>query len=831
MRAGLSCLLGLLSVAAAFGYSSGITGRTISGCTCHSSASTATTLTAQSSSGSFRTRPGQTLNLTVIVAQSSRQAAGINIAVHDQNGQNAGTLSPASGSGLQLLSGELTHTQPKTMSGGQASFSFSWTAPNIPGTYTLRAAGIAVDGNGNTSGDLWNFLSPVTLTVAGIAVVQPNGGEVWCAGSTQTIRWNSTGVDYVVIELSSDGGQTWTTLATNIPASAGSWTWAIPSTQQPGSQYRIRISDASDSQLFDISDAAFTISTAPQIVQQPQPLTVCEGTMATFSVSAQGLGLSYQWRLNGQNIPGATSATYQFLATTSAAGIYDVVVSNACGSVTSDTVRLTVKQRPQITQQPQPLAVCVGQRALFRVTATGTNLRYQWRKNGVNIPGATEAIYQINSVQLADSGDYDVVITGDCEPPAFSTPARLTVLEPPAITRHPQSQTVRLGQPVTLSVEARGADLQYQWRKNGGALPGATQPTYTIAAAQLADAGSYDCLVWNGCGQTVSHAAQITVVQPGRPLLVVQPSEFDFGPVELGDSITVFLAGVIRNAGEDTLRVSAVELVGAHAADFRLLVGGGSFWLAPREERSLELAFVPSARGERTAQVRFVANVDSAPSLSLRGVGATPQLMANAEVLEFDTVALGQDRELTLTLTNSGLLPLQIEDLQLGVSWHGAFSLVDPPDMPVRLDTGQSLAVRLRFAPINEGLYEQLLEVPYRGQYQRDTLRIHLRGVGKQPVNVPEVAGAPLRIVLTPMPATETVVITYELPEGEYISHALIVSSDGKVVRSLPRAQSSQGSLFWDGRTESGAPVASGLYGLRLHIGGRWYTFPFLLYR
>ncbi len=200
-----------------------------------------------------------------------------------------GTLAPATGSGLQLSNGELTHQQPKTMSNGQAAFSFTWTAPSTPGTYTLRAAGCAVNGNGNTSGDAWNFLSPVTLTVAGIRVEQPNGGEVWCAGSTQTIRWSSVGVQNVKIEVSSNGGQSWSVLVASVSAQQGSYQWSIPSTQTPGTQYRIRISDAADSTLFDVSDANFSIVGPPQLTAQPQPATVCEGQSVVLSVGAQGL--------------------------------------------------------------------------------------------------------------------------------------------------------------------------------------------------------------------------------------------------------------------------------------------------------------------------------------------------------------------------------------------------------------------------------------------------------------------------------------------------------------------------------------------------------------
>ncbi|MEN3026821.1 MAG: choice-of-anchor V domain-containing protein [Chlorobiota bacterium] len=831
MTALLLCLFSW-AIYSAFGYSQGTTGMTISGCTCHGTSSTATTLTAQSSTGSFRTRPGQTLNLTVIVAHNSQLAAGVNIAVHNQSGQNAGSLSPGSGSGLQLSNGELTHTQPRTMNNGQASFNFSWTAPTTPGTYTLRAVGNAVNNNGNTGGDAWNFMTPVTLTVAGITVLEPNGGETWCAGSARTIRWNSTGVDYVTIELSSNGGQTWTTLATNVPASAGSWSWTIPSNQQPGSQYRIRISDASDVQLFDISDGNFSISGPPQITQQPQqPQPVCEGTSVTLSVVAQGSGLSYQWRLNGQNIPGATMATYQFIATTSTAGVYDVVVSNACGSVTSDTVRLTVKERPRITQHPQSLTVCAGQQAIFRVTATGANLRYQWRKNGTPIPGATTATYTISSVQLADSGLYDVIVSGDCDPPAYSTQARLTVVEPPVITEHPQSQTVRVGQSVTFRVGARGADLQYQWRKNGTAIAGATGPEYTITAAQLSDAGSYDCVVWNGCGQTVSRVAQLTVTQPGRPVLALRQSSVDFGTRELGDSVAVELQGVVYNAGDDTLRVTAVNIVGPHAADFRLLSGGGSFTLAPQQERTLAIAFIPRASGERTAEVQFTANVSTPPSLALRGAGAVPRLLASPALLDFDTVTLGTRKELSLRLTNPGPLRVSITELSLGVSVHMAFGLVNPPQTPVALDSGQSLELTLRFAPINEDTFYQLLEVAYAGNFRSDTLRVELQGVGKRPVSVQEglLPGIVLRVL--PNPSAEVFTVAYTLPKTARLFAAEVVTSEGRRIRQLPVEHPTQGILRWDGRTDSGDLCASGQYWLRLSLGHRQYAIPLLLQR
>lgn len=806
---------------AALAYSGGITGVTSSGCTCHGAQSSATTL---SLSGNTTTRAGQTLNLTVVVAHSSQQAAGVNIAVKDQQGQNVGTLAPATGSGLQLSNGELTHQQPKTMSNGQAAFSFTWTAPSTPGTYTLRAAGNAVNGNGNTSGDAWNFLSPVTLTVAGIRVEQPNGGEVWCAGSTQTIRWSSVGVQNVKIEVSSNGGQSWSVLVASVSAQQGSYQWSIPSTQTPGTQYRIRISDAADSTLFDVSDANFSIAGPPQLTAQPQPATVCEGQSVVLSVGAQGTALTYQWRRNGQNIPGATQATYQFVATLSDAGIYDVVVSNACGSVTSDTVRVTVKERPRITQQPPAsLTVCVGQSVTLRVTATGTGLRYQWRRNGTPIPGATQSSYTIAAVQPADSGIYDVVVSGECEPPAYSTQTELRVTGPPQIVEHPQSQSVRVGQSVTFRVQAQGQNLQYQWRKNGVAIAGATQPQYTIAAAQLADAGLYDCLVWNECGQSVSQAARLTVVQPGQPVLALRQAQVEFGVRELGDSAAQTLAGIVYNAGDDTLRISAIALVGEHSGDYRLVMGGGSVVLPPGAEHTLVLAFVPSAVGERRAELNFSANVSSPPVLKLRGYGAVPQLSASVQQLEFDSVELQRSRELPLELVNSGVLELQLEELRL--EGDTAFSLVTPPMLPLRLDSAARQPLTVRFAPMRKGEHQGMLMAVYAGRFHRDTLRVALRGIGKEPVGI----AVPSETLLPELAFTVTasqVVVRYRLPDGLQAQRALIVSLDGRRLAEFPCPAGPVGELRWQ---VNGA--ASGVYWLGLQVGTRWHWRAFLLQR
>jgi hypothetical protein len=85
------------------------------------------------------------------------------------------------------------------------------------------------------------------------------------------------------------------------------------------------------------------------------------------------------------SISGANSNSY----TTTTAGNYYVVVSNSCNSVTSNNTIVTANASTAIISQPSSIEVCTGTAANFSVAAIGTNLTYQWYKNGAIINGAT----------------------------------------------------------------------------------------------------------------------------------------------------------------------------------------------------------------------------------------------------------------------------------------------------------------------------------------------------------------------------------------------------------------------------------------------------------
>jgi hypothetical protein len=82
----------------------------------------------------------------------------------------------------------------------------------------------------------------------------------------------------------------------------------------------------------------------------------------------------------------------------------------------------------------------------------------------------------------------------------------------PHITTHPFPQFTCVGQPLSLSVAAAGAGLQYQWSQDGVDISGASQPTYSVANATLGDAGLYAVRVFNECGPVFGIPVQVTIL-------------------------------------------------------------------------------------------------------------------------------------------------------------------------------------------------------------------------------------------------------------------------------------------------------------------------------
>jgi DNA/RNA endonuclease G (NUC1) len=199
--------------------------------------------------------------------------------------------------------------------------------------------------------------------------------------------------------------------------------------------YYVEVSNAAGSA---VSNAAELIISGipPSITTQPATQIVPAGSSVTLSVGATGSPLlTYQWRVDGAVIPGATSAALSIPnAQEDATGDYDVVVSNSVGSVTSAIAEVTVvPAAPSIATQPSSRTATAGGNASFTVSASGTApLSYQWRRGGTPlandavISGANTATLTFTNLDASYAGTYDVVVTNPVGQ-TTSNPATLTV--------------------------------------------------------------------------------------------------------------------------------------------------------------------------------------------------------------------------------------------------------------------------------------------------------------------------------------------------------------------------------------------------------------------
>ena len=333
---------------------------------------------------------------------------------------------------------------------------------------------------------------------------------------------------------------------------------------QDSAEFQVQVADTISAVLSP--PATLSVVKPPQVLSQPQATSVPLGSPVQFTVQADGTApLQFQWRLNGANIPGATNRDYFASDTTRAeGGSYTVAVANDGGVVVSEPVPLMFSNI-QSTQGGDNLALRQqlpppGLNSLQGVIQTdnfqagqesgepnhaqrpgGASVWFQWTAPATGIAtfdtvGSTFdtllAVYRgtnfNNLIEVAsdeDRGGYFRsaaqfnVVQGQTfliAVDGFAGRRGLIVLgwnleqTPdvlPNILLHPQSQTGRNGQPVTLSVDVSNSppstQLSYQWLFNGVPITGANTSTFSIPSIKPQRVGTYTVRVGNSANRFV----------------------------------------------------------------------------------------------------------------------------------------------------------------------------------------------------------------------------------------------------------------------------------------------------------------------------------------
>jgi alpha-tubulin suppressor-like RCC1 family protein len=277
-----------------------------------------------------------------------------------------------------------------------------------------------------------------------------------------------------------------------------------------------------------LGDGTTTDQWAPiQVIGLSEPGAV----VGTFTVVATGHpSPTYQWQRKaaGQTVftnltsdgtyygTNTATLTVRALTVTMSGDQFRCVVSNSAGNVTSNAVTLTVMgppTAPTITAQPQAQTVTMGATIAFNVTTSGSpSPTYQWRKNGINLAGATAATLTLTNVQITDAGNYTVVVTNSMGS-ITSSAATLTVYTAPSIPSA-VNYAEKTATTVTLIWNASTDNVGvvgYQIYRGGQLIMTVSDTVFTDNGLSSGTAYTYTVKALNAAGNASAASTALTV--------------------------------------------------------------------------------------------------------------------------------------------------------------------------------------------------------------------------------------------------------------------------------------------------------------------------------
>ena len=557
---------------------------------------------------------------------------------------------------------------------------------------------------------------------------QPLAGTVWQAGTTREIVWTDNLVNHATLRLFWGEGSNRQnlTIGSDYPTDHQTnpqqrrFAWAIPADLPSRNDYQISILTSVEPYTSD----HFTIEApAPtSLAASPSALAATldrwQGSTTTLTV-ANPTAQSRTWRLRptqsvdwlsaapyeGTLVPGAAaqvnvslSALLVLAGTHITPGTYTtalVLEEIGPGGAATPVQQIPVTLTATASPPPPSLLDMPPDRVL---TGGSTNMALSWLPDFVRY--------------------HDVQLSTD----RLFTPAYTTTYEVGDFRRTTQG----------LGVVAEPGRIFY-WRVRG---------RYTRDPATAGrDTGPWST--------TRCFTTNVTLTCPGdsappAPQIVLTTEALSFGTVGAGQTATASFK--VSNAGQAPLSVYWSPPGGV----FQLVEGGGSYNLAPGEERTLVMTFTPTAAGAytNTLQVHHDATNRTTPiTITLSGTGTTstpttPKLAYhyNPSTLSLGEVPTGETSRWTLTLQNTGGATLQG-----AVSLNaGAFRLTGGTNngggiltIPYSLGAGAQRDFEVVFTPTAAGAFQTTIQVthndPTAGTPPGSALQLTLTGAGSAP--------------------------------------------------------------------------------------------------
>ncbi len=375
----------------------------------------------------------------------------------------------------------LTQTGTATISGGNytstpAGLDLNATSGAInpslsdAGDYIIRYTIVAANGCEEVFTE-----TPISITEVPSALISYEGPFCQSNSSPQLVSFSNTVGAF-------EGGEFSVSSQLTINPTTGEIT---PSSSQSGTHtINYRIPAAEGCEYVDITTTV-TITSAPTAIlsyngpfctseTSPQAVTFSDTAgnyqNGTFS-GTNGLSIDSNGNINpSTSSPGDHTVSYTILG---ADGCEENII----------TTEVEILEQVAITTQPSNVGICSTQAAEFEVIASGSNLSYQWYKDGSPLSGKTSSILSFNNATSTNSGDYYVVVSGTspCSS-ATSETVTLNVDEEIIIIKPAEDETFCENDVTEITFEyiahANGAELTFEWIKDNVVLTDATKYTF-----------------------------------------------------------------------------------------------------------------------------------------------------------------------------------------------------------------------------------------------------------------------------------------------------------------------------------------------------------------
>lgn len=353
--------------------------------------------------------------------------------------------------------------------------------------------------NGDYSGFWSNYgCGPTNTSTEKVLRFTPTQSGTYMLNCTQNFGWQANAYAYIKAASGICDASGWTCIG-----SFGTVSSLSMGALTAGTTYLVLLDTYGAMQWYTKTFTIGCIGACAANVTPTGSVAHC-GNGITLSVNPTA-GATYQWYSANNPIQGATSTSYLVPAT----GDYYCVKTSSCGSVTSNAAEVyNLQANAPYLLYEQVLNLCYFT-SLRLIGQPFTNVTYQWKRNGVVIPGATSPEYY-----ATQGGIYNYTVTMPCG--SFVSSASLTVADPSIVSISSTSTSICNGGVISLTATpASNVSGAYQWKKNGVIISGAVSSAYSASTS-----GSYTCLFTpNNCSTGVSSESNAIVitVSSGNP--------------------------------------------------------------------------------------------------------------------------------------------------------------------------------------------------------------------------------------------------------------------------------------------------------------------------